>query len=65
MEIFLQILVATIFAVGLGFILSDVFKIPKYPVSKAMTILGKRQKKKTNPLANTDAPINCWDDFQI
>ena len=50
MEIFLQILIATIFAVGLGFILSDVFKIPKYPVSKAMTILGKRQKKKTNPL---------------
>ena len=50
MEIVLQILIATIAAVGLGFILSDVFKIPKYPVSKAMTILGKRQKKKTNPL---------------
>ena len=48
--IVLQILIAVIAAIGLGFILSDVFKIPKYPVSKAITTLGKRQKKKTNPL---------------
>ena len=50
MEIVLQILIATIAAVGLGFILSDVFKIPKYPVSKALTTLAKRQNKKTNIL---------------
>ena len=51
MEIVLQILIATIAAVGLGFILSDVFKIPKYPVSKAMTILGKGRKRK--PILST------------
>lgn len=48
--IVLQILIAVVAAIGLGFILSDVFSIPKYPVSKAITTLGKRQKKKTNPL---------------
>ena len=50
MEIALQILIAAIAAVGLGCILADVFKIPKYPVSKAITSLGKRKNKKTNPL---------------
>ena len=50
MEIALQIIIATIAAIGLGCILADVFKIPKYPVSKAITSLGKRQNKKTNPL---------------
>ena len=48
--IVLQILIAVVAAIGLGFILSDVLRIPKYPVSKAITTLGKRQKKKTNPL---------------
>ena len=48
--IVLQILIAVVAAIGLGFILSDIFRIPKYPVSKAITALGKRQKKKTNPL---------------
>ena len=48
--IVLQILIAVIAAIGLGFILSDAFRIPKFPVSKAITTLGKRQKKKTNPL---------------
>lgn len=48
--IVLQILIAVVATIGLGFILSDVFRIPKYPVSKAITALGKRQKKKTNPL---------------
>lgn len=50
MEIALQILIAAIAAIGLAFILADVFKIPKYPVSKAITSLGKRKNKKTNPL---------------
>jgi len=50
MEIALQIIIATIAAIGLGCILADVFKIPKYPVSKAITSLGKRKNKKTNPL---------------
>ena len=50
MEIALQIIIATIVAIGLGCILADVFKIPKYPVSKAITSLGKRKNKKTNPL---------------
>ena len=50
MEIALQILIAGIAAIGLGCILADVFKIPKYPVSKAITSLGKRKNKKTNPL---------------
>ena len=50
MEIALQILIAAIAAIGLGCILADVFKIPKYPVSKAITSLGKRKNNKTNPL---------------
>ena len=50
MEIALQIIIATIAAIGLGCILAEVFKIPKYPVSKAITSLGKRKNKKTNPL---------------
>ena len=50
MEIALQIIISTIAAIGLAFILADVFKIPKYPVSKAITSLGKRKNKKTNPL---------------
>ena len=50
MEIALQIIISAIAAIGLAFILADVFKIPKYPVSKAITSLGKRKNKKTNPL---------------
>ena len=50
MEIILQILIAGIAAIGLALILADVFKIPKYPVSKAITSLGKRGNKKTGPL---------------
>lgn len=50
MEIAIQIIISTIAAIGLGFILADAFKIPKYPVSKAITSLGKRKNKKTNPL---------------
>ncbi len=50
MEIIITILIGIAFALGLGYILADVFKIPKYPVSKAISTLGKRQKNKTNPL---------------
>ena len=50
MEIVLQILIASLAAIGLGWILADVLKIPKYPVSKAITSLGKRKNRKTNPL---------------
>ena len=50
MEIALQIIISSIAAIGLAFILADVFRIPKYPVSKAITSLGKRKNKKTNPL---------------
>ena len=50
MEIVLQLIISVIAAVGVGFILSDILKIPKYGASKAVTTLGKRQKKKTNPL---------------
>lgn len=50
MEIVLQLIISVIAAVGVGFILSDILKIPKYGASKAVTTLGKRRKKKTNPL---------------
>ncbi len=50
MTIVISIIISIIFAFGLAYILADVFKIPKYPVSKAMSTLGKRQSKKTNPL---------------
>ena len=46
MEMIIQILIAGIAAIGLALILADVFKIPKYPVSKAITSLGKRGNKK-------------------
>lgn len=50
MEIMFQIIIATAVAVGLGLILTDVLKIPKYPVSKAIKSLGKTQNKKPNVL---------------
>lgn len=50
MEIMFQIIIATAVAVGLGLILTDVLKIPKYPVSKAVKSLGKTQNKKPNVL---------------
>ena len=46
----LIITVATVFALGLALILSDVLKVPSYAVSKATHNLGKRQNQKTNPL---------------
>lgn len=48
MEIALQLFIASVAAIGLGFILADVLKIPKYRVSKAIASLGKRKNKKTN-----------------
>ena len=50
MTIFLIIIVALVFTVGLALILFDVFKVPSYAVSKATHNLGKRQNKKVNPL---------------
>lgn len=50
MKIMFQIIIATVVAVGLGLILTDVLKIPKYPVSKAIKSLGKTQNKKPNVL---------------
>ena len=40
---------SVLFALGLAFLLSDVFRVPHYAVSKAASKLGK-QKQKTNPL---------------
>ena len=46
----IQLLVSAFCGFGLGFILSDVFRIPKYPVSKAIKSLGKRKNKQTSRL---------------
>ena len=50
MKILIQLLVSAFCGFGLGFILSDVFRIPKYPVSKAIKSLGKRKNKQTSRL---------------
>lgn len=50
MSVFIQIIVAALFSAGLGYILFDIFRIPKYRVSKAFQSLSKRQKQKTNPI---------------
>lgn len=50
MEIVLQLLIAAIAAIGLGLILADAFRIPKYSVSNALSSLAKKQRKTANPL---------------
>lgn len=50
MKIIIQLLVSAFCGFGLGFILSDVFRIPKYPVSKAIKSLGKRKNKQISRL---------------
>lgn len=50
MKLLIQLLVSAFCGFGLGFILSDVFRIPKYPVSKAIKSLGKRKDKQTSRL---------------
>ena len=50
MKILIQFLVSAFCGFGLGFILSDVFRIPKYPVSKAIKSLGKRKNKQISRL---------------
>ena len=46
----IPILVATVASLGLGLILSDLFRVPSFAVSKSTHNLGKRQNKKTNPI---------------
>ena len=46
----IAIFTALFATVGLGLILSDVFRVPAYSVAKATHNLGKRQNRKTNPL---------------
>lgn len=60
MAILLQLIISCAAAVGVGLILSDVFGIPKYGASKAVTTLGKRQKKKTNPLDIWLGDLSVW-----
>ena len=57
---FLQILIAAMAAFGIALILLDVFRVPTYAVSKATHNLGKRQKKKTNPLEIWLREIANW-----
>ena len=46
----IAIFTALFATVGLGLILSDVFRVPAYSVAKATHNLGKRQNRKINPL---------------
>lgn len=50
MKLLIQLIVSSFCGFGLGFILSDVFRIPKYPVSKAIKSLGKRKNKQISRL---------------
>lgn len=56
----IQIIVAVVCAIGLALILSDVFKVPSYKVSKATHNLGKRQNKKVNPLELWLKELSNW-----
>lgn len=54
------IIVAVLIALSIALILLDVFRVPTYAVSKATHNLGKRQKKKTNPLEIWLGEIANW-----
>ena len=60
MTIVLVIVISLIFAVGLSMILSDVFKVPSYAVSKATHNLGKRQNAKTGTLEIWLSDLAHW-----
>ena len=47
---FIQIITALLSTVGVALILADVYRIPKYSVSKAVNNLGKKQKKSVSRL---------------
>lgn len=59
MKILIQLLVSAFCGFGLGFILSDVFRIPKYPVSKAIKSLGKRKNKQISSTSNGQVVSTC------
>ncbi len=46
----IQIVTAVFTALGIGLILADIYRIPKQSVSKAITNLGKKQKKNVSQL---------------
>ena len=50
---------SVLFALGLAFLLSDIFRVPHYAASKAANGLGKR-KKKTNPLELFLREVSGW-----
>ena len=56
----IAIIVAVLIALSIALILLDVFRVPTYAVSKATHNLGKRQKKKTNPLEIWLKEIANW-----
>ncbi len=50
MNIILIIMTASLFGIGLFFILADALRVPTYASSKAANELGKRRHPKTNPI---------------
>lgn len=46
----IQIVTAVFVSLGIGLILADIYRIPKQSVSKAITNLGKKQKKNVSQL---------------
>ena len=50
---------SVLFALGLAFLLSDIFRVPHYAASKAANGLGKR-KKKTNPVELFLREVSGW-----
>lgn len=50
MNIILIIMTASLFGIGLFFILADTLRVPTYASSKAANELGKRSHPKTNPI---------------
>ena len=55
----INIMIALLFAIGLAFLLSNLFRIPTYAVSKAANGLGKR-KNRTNPLELFLREVSGW-----
>ncbi len=50
---------SVLFALGLAFLLSDIFRVPHYAASKAANTMGKR-KKRTNPVELFLREVSGW-----
>ena len=59
MTVWMILFGSVLFALGLAFLLSDIFRVPHYAASKAANTMGKR-KKRTNPVELFLREVSGW-----